>query len=63
MGVALPAFAMAQDRAANYPVKAIRIVTGSAPGGPLDFSARLAAQKLSEAFGHQVVIEPRTGAS
>ena len=49
--------AAAQDRAAGYPVKTIRIITGSAPGGPLDFSMRLAAQKLSEAFGQPVVIE------
>ncbi|HTD89070.1 MAG TPA: tripartite tricarboxylate transporter substrate binding protein [Burkholderiales bacterium] len=47
----------------HYPVKTIRVITGSAPGGPLDFSARLAAQKLSEAFGQPVVVEPRTGAS
>jgi tripartite-type tricarboxylate transporter receptor subunit TctC len=60
---ALAVPAQAQDRAANFPVKTIRIVTGSAPGGPLDFSARLAAQKLSEAFGQPVVIEPRLGAS
>ena len=60
---ALIAPALAQDRAASYPVKTIRIVTGSAPGGPLDYSARLAAQKLSEAFGQPVVVEPRTGAS
>lgn len=60
---ALTAPATAQDRAANYPVKTIRIITGSAPGGPLDFSSRLAAQKLSEAFGHPVVVEPRLGAS
>ena len=59
----LAAPAVAQDRAANYPVKTIRVITGSAPGGPLDFSARLAAQKLSEAFGQPVVVEPRLGAS
>ncbi len=53
----------AQDRTANYPAKTVRIITGSAPGGPLDYSARLAAQKLSEALGQSVVVEPRTGAS
>ena len=60
-GVTPPA--SAQDRAANFPAKTIRVITGSAPGGPLDFSARLAAQKLSEALGHPVVVEPRLGAS
>lgn len=55
--------AAAQDRAANFPSKTIRLITGSAPGGPLDFSGRLAAQKLGEAFGQPVVVEPRLGAS
>lgn len=55
--------ALAQDRAAGFPSRTVRIVTGSAPGGPLDFSARLTAQKLSEVFGQPVVVEPRLGAS
>ncbi len=62
--LAMPADAVsAQDRAAAFPNKTVRLVTGSAPGGPLDFSARLAAQKLSEALGQPVVVEPRLGAS
>ncbi len=55
--------ALAQDRAANYPAKTVRIIAGSAPGAAVDFNARLAAQKLTEAFGQSVVVEQRTGAS
>jgi len=58
-----PAPATAQDRAANYPTKTVRIIAGSAPGAAVDFNARLAAQKLTEAFGQSVVVEQRTGAS
>jgi tripartite-type tricarboxylate transporter receptor subunit TctC len=58
-----PASATAQDRAASYPIKTVRIIAGSAPGAAVDFNARLAAQKLTEAFGQAVVVEQRTGAS
>ena len=58
-----PAPATAQDRAASYPTKTVRIIAGSAPGAAVDFNARVAAQKLTEAFGQAVVVEHRTGAS
>ena len=59
----IPALACAQDRPATYPVKTIRIIAGSAPCGAVDYIARVAAQKLTEAFGQPAVVEQRTGAS
>jgi tripartite-type tricarboxylate transporter receptor subunit TctC len=49
--------------AARYPVRAIRIVVPLAPGGPSDLLARIAGQKMTEAWGQQVVVDNRAGAN
>jgi len=55
------ASASAQDAAANYPNRPIKIVVGFVPGGATDVVARLMAQKLQEAWGQAVLIENKPG--
>jgi len=49
--------------AATYPSKPIRLILPFPPGGPTDIYSRLVAQKVSEAFGQQIVVDNRGGAS
>jgi tripartite-type tricarboxylate transporter receptor subunit TctC len=45
-----------------YPEKSVRLIVPSPPGGGNDILARLAGQKLTEAWGKQVLIDNRPGA-
>lgn len=55
----LPTFASAQ---AAWPVKAIRILVGSPPGGPSDITTRVFGDELSQRLKQPVVVENRPGA-
>jgi len=56
--LAFAAPAAAQD----YPTKPLRLIIPFAPGGSVDIVARLAAQKLGDRLGKQVIPENRSGA-
>lgn len=57
------AFTVAASEAAalNYPTKPIRMVCPSSPGGTTDLTARIVAQRLTEAWGQQVIVDNRPG--
>jgi tripartite-type tricarboxylate transporter receptor subunit TctC len=48
--------------AQNYPERVVRIVNPFPPGGSVDITARILAQKLSDNLGHQFIVENRAGA-
>ena len=50
-------------QAQTFPVKPIRIIIGFPPGGATDIAARAVAQKLTEGFGQQVIVDNRPGAA
>lgn len=55
--------AVGQGATQNYPDKPVRFMVGYSPGGLPDTVARIVAQKLSEKWKQQVVVENRPGAN
>jgi tripartite-type tricarboxylate transporter receptor subunit TctC len=61
--LAQPASAAQSDPAKDYPGKPVRFIVPFAPGAGTDTTARTLAQKLSETWGQQVIVDNRTGAA
>ena len=60
LGIAIAASHSSAQQA--YPTKPIRMICPFPPGGTTDVVARLVAQKLTEAWKEQVIVDNRTGA-
>jgi len=58
----LPAFAATPNAARDYPNRPIRYILPNGPGSNADIFTRILAQKLSDVFGQQVVVDSRPGA-
>ena len=63
MGAFWTVGAWAHGGADAYPDRPIKIIVPFPAGGSVDVLARVVAQNLTEAWGQQVVVEPRPGAS
>ncbi len=60
--LAAGAWATGLAHAQAFPERVVKIVVPYPPGGSAGTQARILAQKLSEEWGHQVIVEDRPGA-
>src|ERR1051325_623549 len=64
IGVVLSLFLwVAQAFGQTYPENPVRLIVPFSAGSAVDTLARIPAQKLSELWGHQVVVDNRVGAN
>ena len=56
------ALAAGSAAAQTYPAKTVRMVVGFSAGGSTDVTARMVAQRLTEAWKQQVIVDNRPGA-
>jgi tripartite-type tricarboxylate transporter receptor subunit TctC len=57
----LASYSVSAQSTADYPNKPVRLVAASAPGGGIDILGRVVAQRLSESWREQVVVDNRAG--
>src|SRR3546814_747695 len=54
--------APAAAQSTDFPTKPLRFVVPYPPGGPLDSTARLLAEKVRASLGQPIIVENRSGA-
>lgn len=64
-GAVAPVFAQTASTSSgpSYPTRNVRIIVGLSPGGSMDVTARLVADRLKESLGQQIIVENRPGAN
>src|SRR5713226_170499 len=61
-GLCASAVLHAQDPAASWPNRTVRLIIPFSPGGSTDFQGRILSDQMSRAFGQSFVIDHKPGA-